>query len=169
MSGKWVWRADGTLQCGMGREELLGEARRQLAAILGEDAILSAEKRTLPGVIITPCGAPTGRVNAFELTEEGFWLLFHGFAGPIGFRPWVEPPIRAASSKAAGSSTLDAAGFQGVSIVGSRGGAVPCQIAELYGRMCQVYDVGVPLNTNFFADRFNVGLERGRIRELWFG
>jgi hypothetical protein len=82
--------------------------------------VVQGEKRHLPGLIIQLCGAPTGQVNAFELTLAGFWLLFHG----IGFRPWVDENLA---------------------------------------------ETGDPLTEDYRPDRFNIGTEGGRIKELWFG
>src|SRR5438270_631682 len=70
----WVWRHDGTLQCGLGSEETLDEARAQLETVIGAANVIQGEKRHLPGLIIQLCGAPTGQVNAFELTPAGFLL-----------------------------------------------------------------------------------------------
>ena len=175
MANRWVWRHDGTLQCGMGQEEMLDEAREQLATIIGDDDIVSGEKRTLPSMIITLCGAPTGQVNAFELTESGFWLLFHGIVGPIGFRPWQdELPGKSVGGEVPFPSSLAARELtdtiKRVSIAGTRGGGGgPTAIDELYGRLCRVYNVGDELTKDHLPERFNVGLVRGRIKELWFG
>ena len=168
----WVWRRDGTLQCGQGHEETLKEARDQLATIIGPSSIVSEEKRTLPGVIISMCGAPTGEVNAFELTPSGFWLLFNGFVGPIGFSPWVDEslaldaggevpfPFQSVASAGLGESTIALAGS---------GAGQPTAIAELYGHLVRCYRVGDPLTEDYRPSRFNVGTINGRIAEMWFG
>ena len=170
----WVWRHDGTLQCGMGSEETVEEARAQLEAVIGAANVIAGEKRQLPGRIIQICGAPTGQVNAFQLTPWGFWLLFHGIAGPIGFRPWVEESIAGDAMIADGGvdilpwKSLESVKQQQLSLVGTSKGN-PCCIENLYGRLCRVYNVGDPLTEDYRPERFNVGLENDRIKELWFG
>ncbi len=42
--------------------------RGELAKIIGEDNILNMEKRSQ--IMIQKCGMPTGRMNAYEITEE---------------------------------------------------------------------------------------------------
>ena len=169
-SNPWVWRHDGTLQCGLGAEETLQEAREQLATVIGATNILDGEKRTLPGVFPQVCGAPTGQVNAFKLTPAGFWVLFHGIVGPIGFRPWLDENmvVEGGGVDILPFKALGAAQENNLSLVGA-GKADPCCIQELYGHRCRAYNVGDPLTDDYRPDRFNVGLEGGRIKELWFG
>lgn len=179
MTSRWVWRHDGTLQCGFGTEETLDEAHAALAAIIGEENILSGEKRTLPGPIIQLCGAPTGQVNAFDLTELGFWLLFHGFVGPIGFRPWadVEADRLLAGSEGSYAARLLAGSEGNYAVKAPQGKAVgfpghggqPATIEDLYGRICRVYNVGDALTKDYIERRVNIGLVRGRVAEIWFG
>jgi hypothetical protein len=170
MANFWVWRHDGTLQCGQGSEQPLEEAHEQLAAIIGADSVLNGEKRQAPVILPTVCGAPTGQANAFELTESGYYLLFHGFVGPIGFRPWLDDKLAHVQAGLTSSilgveehsarKQLTLAGF---------GAGEPTSIQELFGRQCRAYTVGDALTMDFRPDRFNVGLVNGRIRELWFG
>lgn len=191
MTSTWVWRHDGTLQCELGIEETLEEARAALASIVGEENILHGEKRRLPGPVIALCGAPTGQVNAFELTEFGYWILFHGFVGPIGFRPWVEGDADRLLAGSEGSYAVRlAAGSEGSFttrlLAGSEGsyvvrvpegkaiglpphGGAPTTIAQLYGRPCRVYNIGDPLTEDFVERRANIGLVAGRIAAIWFG
>jgi len=169
----WVWRHDGTLQCGGGAEETVQEAREQLESLVGAPNVLAGEKRRLPGMIITLCGAPTGSVNAFELTPQGFWVLFHGFVGPMGFRPWVDDNL---VENMVADGGVDVWPFQSISatdgtnlsLVGT-GMANPCCIQELYGHACRAYKVGDPLTEDYRPNRFNIGTENGRIKEMWFG
>lgn len=179
MTSTWVWRHDGTLQCGFGVEQTLDEAREELATIIGGDNILNGEKRTLPGPIIQVCGAPTGQVNAFELTELGFWLLIHGTIGPIGFRPWVDgDPDRLLAGSEGNYAARLLSGSEGNyavktpegKAVGFPGhGGTPATIHDLYGRICRVYNVGDALTKDFIERRVNIGLVRGRVAEIWFG
>lgn len=167
MASNWVWRHDGTLQCGLGQEETLDEARAALATVIGADAILNAEKRTLPGAVITLCGAPTGQVNAFELTDDGYWLLFHGIVGPIGFRPWRDAlPSSRLLAGSEGNYAAAAAVPQGQAIRLVDGSG---SLDRLIGRRCRVYQVGDPLTEDYWPERINIGLIDGRIAELWFG
>ena len=173
MTGNWVWRHDGTLQCGLGNEESLDEARSQLGAIIGDNHILAAEKRDLSSALITLCGAPTGRVNAFELTAEGYYLLFHGFPGSIGFAPWIDAQTmdRTAGQFAALSTDGGDDGATATIVGPSHGGdSNPTSIHQLYGRVCRVYRVGDALTKDLVPGRFNIGLSNtGRAQELWFG
>jgi hypothetical protein len=170
----WVWRHDGTLQCGLGSEETLQETREQLETVVGAANVLDGEKRKLPGMIITMCGAPTGEVNAYQLTPWGFWLLFHGIPGPIGFRPWVDENL-VETMMADGGGGVDVWPFNSLSGGENNLGLVgaskidPCCIQELYGHRCRAYKVGDPLTEDYRPDRFNIGTENGRIKELWFG
>ena len=173
MASRWVWRFDGTLQCGFGEEQPLDEARAQLATVIGERNILAGEKRQAPVMLPQVCGAPTGRANAFELTEFGFWLLVPGIIGPIGFRPWEDAPAELMDggevpfpffAKGRDTQAIKKVGFAGVS-----GSGDPTQIDELFGRECRVYNLGDPLTMDYRPERFNIGLKDGRISELWFG
>jgi hypothetical protein len=169
VSSAWVWRHDGTLQCGLGKEETLEEARAQLETVIGSGNVIGGEKRQLPGLIIQMCGAPTGQVNAFQLTPSGFWLLFHGFVGPLNFRPWVdEGMVVEGGVDVWPFKSLAGVQENHLSLVGT-GAMDPCCIQELYGHRCRAYNVGDPLTEDYRPDRFNVGLEQGRIKELWFG
>lgn len=85
----WIYRADGSLQCGFAEGESLETARADLAKAVGDDKILSQEKRQKPGVVSSVCGAPTGAVNAYELSDEGYQLWLTGFAGRLGFEIWI--------------------------------------------------------------------------------
>jgi hypothetical protein len=171
MADLWVWRHDGTLQCGLGNEETLEEAHQQLATIIGNGSILAEEKRTLPSMIISLCGAPTGQANAFQLTEEGYWLLFHGIVGPVNFRPWLDEPAGKSKDETPFPSIQAAdlaATLKHVSIAGTRGVGLG-HIEDLYGHECRVYKVGDALTKDFRPERFNVGLDDGRMKEIWFG
>ena len=166
----WVWRHDGTLQCGLGSEETVDEARAQLETIIGASNVLGGEKRQLPGLIIQLCGAPTGQVNAFQLTPHGFWLLFHGIVGPIGFRPWVDESlaVQGGVDILPFKDVSDSVAENSLGVVGASK-SDPCCIQDLYGRPVRCYKVGDPLTEDYRPDRFNVGSVNGRIKEMWFG
>jgi hypothetical protein len=172
----WVWRHDGTIQCEDRVGETLAEARAQLETIIGAENVLDEEKRTVP--MPRMCGLPTGEVNAFQLTPWGFWLLYHGIVGPIGFQPWLdrggdearlEGEVPFPFQELAGS-----AGEQRIravsSMAGGGPGSDPVLIAQLYGRPCRCYRLGDALTQDFVPERVNIGLGRGqRIAEIWFG
>jgi hypothetical protein len=57
--------------------------RKELAMIIGEENILRMEKRSQ--IVVRQCGMPTGNMNAYEITEEGWHILTTGIVGPQGF------------------------------------------------------------------------------------
>src|SRR2546427_4891464 len=63
-----VFRYDGGLQCGMGQAVPLEEMAQELTAV--NIAVLSSEKRVVPGFIIALCGAPTGLANVYEIAKD---------------------------------------------------------------------------------------------------
>lgn len=68
MSARWVCKPAPE---GKDKETSLEEMRAELAAVIGSDNILSMETR--------------GKINAFEITAEGWEILTQGFVGPQGF------------------------------------------------------------------------------------
>ncbi|MDZ4371242.1 MAG: I78 family peptidase inhibitor [Phenylobacterium sp.] len=93
----WVFKPDGAIQCQGGPAQSLDSARAELARLIGESEILRGVQAQL--IVMTVCGAPGGRVNAFELTPAGLERLQTGFVGPGGWRLWIfdDPPQPAAS------------------------------------------------------------------------
>lgn len=87
MANVWVYKADGTLQCSTHGGIPAADMQKDLEQVVGP--VMKGEKRKLCGFIIQQCGAPTGNVNAYELTPLQAYLLFHGFIGPRGFRLWT--------------------------------------------------------------------------------
>jgi len=87
----WVYKEDGTLQCGRGKEIPLQAMQEQLAQIVGGKEILRSEKRHLPIRVSQLCGMPTASVNSYELTEKGARELFTGIVGKAGFKLWIWP------------------------------------------------------------------------------
>lgn len=174
----WIWRHDGTIQCSDLAGESLEEAREQLAALIGEDNILDGEKRTLPCAIIDLCGVPTGRVNAFQITVQGWLLLIHGFPGMMGWAPWTDDcpsegpagPFAelAEESRSRGAET----GLQVRPVLPGRGGGGgdPTRIDELYFRPVRCYRFGDPITKDHVPDRVNiVHNQKDRIVAIWFG
>lgn len=84
MANIWVYKFDGTIQCDTESKAVsLDAMRKQLGEILGFEKIVSMKKAARP--MITLCGMPTGAINAYELTEDGWALLNDGIAGTRGF------------------------------------------------------------------------------------
>lgn len=82
-----IYRLDGTVQCGTGKEEItLDEMAEQYKKIGGE--IINQEKRKVPYYIPTVCGAPTGNANVYTVTKNNWELILRGIVGPIGFSLW---------------------------------------------------------------------------------
>lgn len=100
----WVFKSDGSVQCETG-DISLDDARSELGEIVGEQNIGDGRKLNLPGFHPTLCGAPTGRVNAFELTDEGWTRFLTGFVGQLGWRRWLYPVPEQASSECQSSET----------------------------------------------------------------
>ncbi|MEO1200180.1 MAG: hypothetical protein AAFX39_13255 [Pseudomonadota bacterium] len=64
----WVFRYDGTLQCGMGKEIPLDVMQRELEAL--SVSVEAAEKRPHPNMIPQACGLPTGMCNVFDVGTD---------------------------------------------------------------------------------------------------
>jgi hypothetical protein len=109
--------------------------------LIGDSNILNMEKRSriMPAV----CGAPTGNLNAYEITEEGWRLLDDGIRGRQGFDP-----------------------CEGEEIPNSQ----PVQIQELVGRLLRVYKTGDAITKDFISNRVNIETDdQGVIVNIWFG
>jgi len=141
MNSIWVCKQDGTIQCGYAREITLEEMRIELAELIGDSNILNMEKRSR--VVISVCGAPTGNLNAYEITQEGWRLLDHGIRGRQGFEP-----------------------CEGEEIPNPQ----PVQIQELVGRPLRVYKTGDPITADSIPNRVNIVTDDQRvIVSIWFG
>lgn len=180
MTNVWVYKADGTLQCGEGKEITLEEMKKELASLIGEKGIISCKKRTLPMFIPQVCGAPTGQVNTYEITEEGAYVLFHGFVGPKGFALWIWPvsagkqgPISPwPFSRGLKGEREEDAGALFLNYIASvtHVGATPIFITELLGRICRCYTVGDPLTKDYIPQRVNIEkYPDSTIARIWFG
>jgi len=141
MNNIWVCKPDGTIQCGYAREITLEEMRIELAGLIGDSNIRNMEKRSrfVPAV----CGAPTGILNAYEITEEGWRLLDNGIRGRQGFEP-----------------------CEGEEIPNPQ----PVQIQELVGRPLRVYKTGEAITKDRIPNRVNIETDdQGVIVNIWFG
>jgi hypothetical protein len=170
MATHWVCKADGTIQCQENPEIPLDVMRAQLAAVIGDKEILRAEKRS--HIVIRLCGFPTGRVNAYELTEHGYWLLTHGFIGPMGFALCDFPAAAAAASDSRSaerddvSTLVEALRSARLTSVGS----TPILVRDLIGRPLRVYKAGDALTMDLIPERVNIRVDDSRrIAEIWYG
>lgn len=126
-ANRWVYKFDGSIQCDVNARAIpLEEMRRELEEIIGAQQVLAMEKRSI--VTIRLCGMPTGAVNAYEITREGWELLERGTVGRRGFYDWPEEES-------------------------SRG---PTTVRELIGRPVRVYRRGDPITMDHRPDRVNV-------------
>ncbi|MDQ0391800.1 hypothetical protein [Labrys monachus] len=187
MANVWVYKEDGTMQCGMGNEISLEEMRGSLTEIVGSSSIISEEKRMLPLLRPALCGTPTGAVNAYELTEDGAYILFKGFVGPRGFKLWVWPapsdgrkslvedrPVPWPFPWSHSSSDIDVEGLRAnfANFISSltQVGSQPTQILDLQGRRCRYYKQGDSLTMDFIPSRVNIEHDDANmITRIWFG
>lgn len=163
MNNVWVYKYDGTIQCDeSSRETSLDEMRQDLAMRIGDKNIVAMEKRAV--LMIRLCGMPTGSVNAYEITPEGWQLLESGFVGNGGFMRW-----HAHHEK----ETADQIGALPATISALTSTAnVPTTIRELIGRPLRVYQSGDPLTDDYIANRVNIEVESLTgtvIVDIWFG
>jgi hypothetical protein len=82
-----VYRPDGSLQCGGGDVRTLEQDKATLESIGAH--VISAEKKRLPVAIIQLCGAPTGQVNTYVISEADWEKIRRGFVGPAKFGLWI--------------------------------------------------------------------------------
>lgn len=190
METTWVYKADGTLQCGLGREIPLEVMQKELETVVGKP--LRAEKRIACEMLPTVCGAPTGHVNAYELTAEQAYVLFRGIVGPMGFKPWTcgeahrdgapdESHVLSATASGpevpfplSGSMVRDGELSAGVGLNLWAGAtdavANPVLVRELIGRPCRVYEEDSDVTLDLRPMRVNIVLGKDRrIRRIWFG
>ena len=51
--------------------------------------VLAAEKRQDCQFVTQMCGAPTGNVNAYEISRADWEAILNGVVGPMGFSLWT--------------------------------------------------------------------------------
>lgn len=156
MNNVWVCKSDGTIQCDKNSTEIiLEEMRDELALIVGEDNIVSMEKRSYP--MIQLCGMPTGNMNAYELTGQGWYILNYGIVGRQGFIPCQEFP-EAESEVNVGQ------------LIGALTSSNPHTIRGLVGHPLRVYKTGDAITKDYRPNRFNIEIgKKGLIVNVWFG
>ncbi len=158
MQTLWIYRFDGTVQCDSGsREVTLEEMRAGLEAIVGEQNVRGMEKRSLPTVEL--CGVPTGVVNAYEVTAEGWMLLNHGVVGNPGFALWPESRAPHVSKEVSPGLVL------GMSVR-----SIPSSIKDLIGRPLRVYTTGDAITKDWRPERVNIEVNVNQhVIDIWFG
>lgn len=187
MSGIWVYKADGTLQCQGNEGEIsLQEMRKELAALVGQDGVLGEEKRQLPLLHPHLCGTPTGQVNAYEITRHALYVLFHGIVGPNGFAIWRWPspqsfkmarddhpvpwPWAALFKDENGDARADSAALINLIASLNEVRANPTTLAEIIGRPARCYTTGDPLTFDYMPERVNIEMSKtAHIVRIWFG
>ena len=162
MNTIWVCKPDGTIQCESNSIETtsgitLEEMRKELELIIGESNVLKMEKRSCPTV--QACGFPTGNMNAYEITEQGWYILNHGIVGPQGFFLCPEcSPDKSKSEVNIGQ------------LIGALTAANPTNIQGLIGHPLRVYNTGDPITADYRPNRFNIEIgKKGLIVNVWFG
>ena len=76
----WVYKYDGSLQCGMGHEISLRAMRKELAGI----KIYGEEKKSDGLMRVAVCGSPSGQANRYRIHREDL-----DRAKQYGFAPWT--------------------------------------------------------------------------------
>jgi hypothetical protein len=157
MSTVWVYKFDGTIQCDTAAQEVpLDKMREELAALVGSENILSMKKDQRP--MIQLCGMPTGKINCYELSENGWTLLSTGFPGTGGFQRVDEGPAESAENVNLGR------------IIGSLTASNPQTVQELVGHPLRMYKTGDMLTLDWRPNRCNIEVNESRvIVKVWFG
>ncbi|MCP5239095.1 MAG: hypothetical protein H6949_04660 [Zoogloeaceae bacterium] len=125
-----------------------------LAKIIGDGNIVGMEKRAHP--MIELCGMPTGSMNAYEITEDGWYILNHGIVGRQGFS--LCPTDTADNEVNIGH------------IISAFTSGNPIMIKELTGHPLRVYKTGDVITKDWRPDRVNFEINnKGIIVNVWFG
>jgi len=75
-----VYKADGSLQCAMGKPISVVEMQKQL----GEIQVFSATNKHDGMMRVQVCGAPTGNCNVYEIDRKDLQKALS-----LGFKEWV--------------------------------------------------------------------------------
>lgn len=75
-----VYKADGSLQCGMGKAVSLAEMQKELAGV----KVHSAANKNDGQMRVQVCGAPTGNCNVYEIDRSQL-----ASALKAGFKEWI--------------------------------------------------------------------------------
>ncbi len=171
MANVWIYRHDGTLQCGQGKEIDLKVMQSQLEKIGA--TVLNAEKRQLCDMMPLGCGQPTGAVNAYEISESDWKKISDGFVGRLGFRLWTcDLSIDLDNDdlpwpwKSGGDDETLPWPWPAATSVGS----TPVLVRDLIGRPVRCYAEGTPVTRDFIPMRVNVvHSDDGKVVDIWFG
>ena len=170
MTNVWVIKDDGTLQCDERNKGIpLEEMQKELEA-LGA-TVLASEKRQDCRIISRVCGAPTGQVNAYEISAKDWAMILSGFVGPSGFRLWQcdTPEVDANDFTVLGGEVPWPLLTQVAQNSSVR--SAPALIRELIGRPCRCYHEGDVLTQDYQPKRVNIEMARDSnvIQDIWFG
>lgn len=167
----WIIKADGTLQCGLGKEISLETMKKELERL--GPKVLDMEKRHDGNFRPQVCGHPTGNVNAYKISRDDWYLLKNGIVGPNGFRldtrdhveEFEEPKTISGGEPLPWPWAVAAPIAEMTSV-----SANPVLVRDLIGRNCRVYTTGDALTKDFRPSRVNIELnERQVIVDIWFG
>lgn len=160
MKNIWVFDFDGTIQCDSDAKAIsIEKMQEKLGLLVGMENILSSEKsiRTMPAM----CGLPTGAMNTYELTAQGWQLLSNGIRGMQGFKR-LDKRKNLAETEPNVGEILDI-------LTSSR----PQYIRELVGHAVRVYNSGDAITKDYRPSRFNVEMRVDdgdrTIASVWFG
>ncbi len=153
----WVYKFDGTIQCDSDSSSIsVDDMRAELEECVGVDNVLDSKRAKL--TMVAACGAPTGAVNAYELSAMGLYLLRHGISPNPGFKMFQEPKARVVGEASIGE------------LIGALTADNPILIRELPGHHLRVYQTGDALTKDHRSDRCNIELSQDhRIVQVWFG
>lgn len=157
MSNVWIYKVDGTVQCDNEVPEIsLSEMREKLELLIGADNVVSMKKSQRP--MFELCGAPTGKLNCYEITPHGWILLSTKIPGSSGFQRMDHGPAESAESVNLGR------------VMGSLTAFNPHSIQDLLGHSLRVYESGVALTLDWRPERCNIETDGDqKIVKVWFG
>ena len=114
------------------------------------------EKRQRP--MVRMCGMPTGLLNCYEITQEGWTLLSNGIVGKNGFQRLDEGPQESPENVNLGR------------LIGSLTASNPQTVQELVGHQLRVYKTGDALTLDWRPERCNIEVsDLKKIVKIWFG
>ena len=161
MSNVWVIKDDGTRQCDDRNQGVSPENMKPELEALGA-TVLACEKRQDCRFIIAMCGAPTGAVNAFQISAADWALIEAGFVGPNGFRLWTCDDDDAV--KTFGGEIPWPLANQ-ISIATSSY-SIPVLVRELIGMESRYYEDGAAITKDYRPNRANFVTEKGSSRGI---
>lgn len=167
MSTVWVIKDDGTRQCDDRNQGTPLDVMQKELEALGAK-VLHSEKRQDCRAINRVCGAPTGRVNAFEISERDWKTIEGSFVGPNGFRIWNCDGNKEAVIAMGGEVPWPLLHRLAASM---NAYSQPVLVRELIGRESRYYEDGSLITQDFRPDRVNFVTEKSSnvIKEIWYG